>query len=73
MQRRNSAFSQIPVDLTIEQTINRDSKTKGGIIGFSGISELTSASRDQQKLQRHGGTRRKCEQAQGLQSKSETT
>ena len=28
-------FSQVPVDQAIEQTINRDSKTKGGIIGFS--------------------------------------
>ena len=28
-------FSQIPVDQTIEQTINRDTKTPGGIIGFS--------------------------------------
>ena len=28
-------FGQIPVDQTIEQTINRDTKTKGGIIGFS--------------------------------------
>lgn len=35
VQRSNSAFSQIPVDQTIEQTIKRDSKTKGGIIGFS--------------------------------------
>ena len=29
------AFCQIPVDQTIEQTVNRDSKTPGGIIGFS--------------------------------------
>ena len=29
------AFSQIPVDQTIEQTVNRDTKTPGGIIGFS--------------------------------------
>ena len=28
-------FSQLPVDQTIEQTVNRDSKTPGGIVGFS--------------------------------------
>ena len=31
----NSGFSQIAVDHTIEQTVNHDTKTKGGIIGFS--------------------------------------
>ena len=35
VQRSNSVFSQIHVDQSIEQTVNRDSKTKGGIIGFS--------------------------------------
>ena len=30
-----SPFSQIPIDQTIEKTINRDTKTKGGIVGFS--------------------------------------
>ena len=30
-----NGFGQIPVDQTIEETINRDSKVKGGIIGFS--------------------------------------
>ena len=36
VQRSNSiGFSQTPVDQTIEQTFNRDTKTKGGIIGFS--------------------------------------
>ena len=30
-----SPFSQIPIDQTIEQTTNRDTKTKGGIVGFS--------------------------------------
>ena len=30
-----SPFSQVPVDQTIEQTVNRDTKTKGGIVGFS--------------------------------------
>ena len=28
-------FSQMPVDQTIEQTLNRSTKTKGGIVGFS--------------------------------------
>ena len=28
-------FSQVPVDQTIEQTLNRDTKTKDGIIGIS--------------------------------------
>ena len=31
----NTAFSQIPIDQAIEQTVNRDTKTKGWIIGFS--------------------------------------
>ena len=36
VQRSNSiGFSQTSVDQTIEQTFNRDTKTKGGIIGFS--------------------------------------
>ena len=35
VQHSNWAFRQISVDQAIEQTINRDSKTKGGIIGFS--------------------------------------
>ena len=30
-----STFSQIPVDQAIEQTVNKHTKTKGGIIGFS--------------------------------------
>lgn len=28
-------FSSIPCDMTIEQTANRDCKTKGGIVGFT--------------------------------------
>ena len=36
VQRATShGFSQIPVDQTIEQTLNRSTKTKGGIVGFS--------------------------------------
>lgn len=31
----NHGFSAVSCDQTIEQTINRDSKTKGGLIGFS--------------------------------------
>lgn len=30
-----SAFAQVAVDQTIEQTLNRDSKTSGGIVGIS--------------------------------------
>ena len=32
---QRSAIAQVPVDHTIEQTMNRDSKTKGGIVGIS--------------------------------------
>ena len=32
---RGETFSQVPIDQTIEQTRNRDTKTKGGIIGIS--------------------------------------
>ena len=36
VQQSNSVgFSQTPVDQTIEETFNRDTKTKGEIIGFS--------------------------------------
>jgi hypothetical protein len=35
VQRSHVPFSQIPVDQTIEQTVNRHTKTNGGIIGFS--------------------------------------
>ena len=31
----NHGFSAVACDQTIEQTANRDSKTKGGLIGFS--------------------------------------
>ena len=31
----NYGFSAVACDQTIEQTANRDSKTKGGLIGFS--------------------------------------
>ena len=34
-RQENSGFSQIAVDHTIEQTVNRDTKTKGGNTGFS--------------------------------------
>lgn len=36
VQRTTShGFSQMPVDQTIEQTLNRSTKTKGSIVGFS--------------------------------------
>ena len=35
VQRRENAFAQIACDQTIEQTANRDSKTKGGMTGFT--------------------------------------
>ena len=36
VQRATShGFSQMPVDQTIEQTLSRSTKTKGGIVGFS--------------------------------------
>ena len=28
-------FAQLPIDKTIEQTLNRSTKRKGGIVGFS--------------------------------------
>ena len=34
-RQENSGFSQIAVDHTIEQTVNRDTETIGGIVGFS--------------------------------------
>ena len=36
IQRQNDhGFSAVACDQTIEQTVNRDSKTKGGVTGFS--------------------------------------
>jgi hypothetical protein len=35
VQLSDMPFNQVPVDQTIEQTINRDSKVAGGIIGYS--------------------------------------
>ena len=36
VQRQNThGFARVPCDLTIEQTANRDSKTKGGMTGFT--------------------------------------
>ena len=35
VQRSEHSFAQVSFDQTIEQTVNRDTKTKGGIIGFS--------------------------------------
>ena len=35
MSRSGVPFARNPVDITIEQTINRHAKSHGGIIGFS--------------------------------------
>lgn len=35
VQRSSNAFSQVAVDQTIEQTINKDTKSNDGIVGFS--------------------------------------
>ena len=36
VQRQNRyGFSAVPCDMTIEQTANRDSKVKGGVVGFT--------------------------------------
>ena len=35
VQRSHNVFAQVPVDMAIEQSINRDTKTKGGVIGSS--------------------------------------
>ena len=34
-----SSFNAVSPDMALEQTENKDSKTKGGIIGFSGVAE----------------------------------
>ena len=34
-RKSNHGFPAVACDQTIEQTANRDSKTKGGLIGFS--------------------------------------
>lgn len=35
VQRGSNAFAQVPVDQALEQTINRDTKVSGGIVGIS--------------------------------------
>ena len=35
VQCYSHGFSQLPIDQTTEQTLDRSTKTKGGIIGFS--------------------------------------
>ena len=35
VQRSSHGFSRSPVDQTIEQTLNRDTKTRDGVVGFS--------------------------------------
>lgn len=35
VQRGSKPFSQVPIDQTIEETLNKATKVKGGIIGFS--------------------------------------
>jgi hypothetical protein len=34
-RKKDSNFSSVPCDQTIEQTLNRDSKMKGGLVGFT--------------------------------------
>ena len=34
-RQTNYGFSAVPCDQTIEQTANRDAKTKGGLVGFT--------------------------------------
>ena len=34
-QRTSQPFRQTPMDQTLEQSLNKNSKTKGGMIGFS--------------------------------------
>ena len=34
-QRTSQPFSQTPMDQSLEQSLNKNSKTKGGMIGFS--------------------------------------
>lgn len=35
VQRSTNAFAQVPVDQSIEQTVNKDTKVMGGIVGKS--------------------------------------
>jgi len=35
LRSKNHGFSRLPIDRTIEKTLNRNSKMKGGIVGFS--------------------------------------
>ena len=41
VQRSFNAFTQVAIDHAIEQTIDGNSKTKGDIIGFSKMQELS--------------------------------
>ena len=43
IQRQNShGFAQVACDMSIEQTVNRDTKTRGGVNGFSNNQGATN-------------------------------
>lgn len=70
VQRSSNAFAKIPCDQTIEQTANRDSKTKGGFTGFS-----TSKGAVNRWIWSHharGSITRECETMAGKGERSET-
>ena len=44
-----SSFNSVSPDMALQQTLNRDSKTKGGIVGVTGME----GARDRQALTAH--------------------
>ena len=64
VQRGNHSFSRLPVDQTIEQTLNRDTKTKGGLVGFS----INKAAVERWMLNAHerAAMSQKCRELAGL-------
>ena len=64
VQRSSQPFVRVPVDQSIEQTVNRDSKTSGGIIGFS--TKLAAMQRWIQTAHERAGLTTACRQLAGV-------
>uniref|UniRef100_UPI00358FFA87 uncharacterized protein n=1 Tax=Myxine glutinosa TaxID=7769 RepID=UPI00358FFA87 len=70
VQRSNNAFAKLAYDQTIEQTANRDSKTKGGMTGFT--TSKRTVNRCIWSHHARGLIARECEAMAGKEEQSTT-
>lgn len=69
VQRQNNhGFAAVSCDQTIEQTVNRDSKTKGGLVGFS--MNRTSVHRWLLSQAERAAVTQRCKSMSGMNNKS---